>query len=353
MGNPIVTRGSWLIIYLFWWILPGSIHSFVLVNAYNYEPWLAAMDSLISFFALAVFQLSLWWMVRFTVSDEIPIRSKIINHLIALSVVFVLWIGLIMLLMNVLFHQFDLDFARTILWRLLVFLPVYLLIIAVYYLLSYQEKLRDHQLVESQMQAQLKESELVALKSQINPHFLFNSLNSVSGMLMLDSHKAREMLVKISDFFRGSLILGKNIFIPFQDELEHVMLYLEIEKARFGDKIVVVSELSQDAMSVEVPSLILQPIVENAVKHGVYEAVSPVKIRFRSEMSDASMLLEISNDLCDSAGVSRKGTGTGLNNVALRMQTAYNSNSYFSFRKTESQFVVKFTFPLKRESYET
>jgi len=266
MGNPIVAKSSWLILYLFWWILPGSIHSFVLVKAYDFEPWIATMDSLLSFIFLALFLVSLWWMVRFSVSDDIPIGRMIVNHLIALTVVFLLWIGLSMLLMNVLYNQFELDFAKTIPWRMLIFLPVYLLIIAVYYLLSYQDKLRDHQLFESQMQAQLKESELLALKSQINPHFLFNSLNSVSGMLLIDSHKAREMLVKISDFFRGSLVLGKKMFIPLEEELDHIMLYLEIEKARFGEKIVIVNRLEDASLKIEIPSLILQPIVENAVK---------------------------------------------------------------------------------------
>ncbi len=352
MGNPIVAKSSWLILYLFWWILPGSIHSFVLVKAYDFEPWIATMDSLLSFIFLALFLVSLWWMVRFSVSDDIPIGRMIVNHLIALTVVFLLWIGLSMLLMNVLYNQFELDFAKTIPWRMLIFLPVYLLIIAVYYLLSYQDKLRDHQLFESQMQAQLKESELLALKSQINPHFLFNSLNSVSGMLLIDSHKAREMLVKISDFFRGSLVLGKKMFIPLEEELDHIMLYLEIEKARFGEKIVIVNRLEDASLKIEIPSLILQPIVENAVKHAVYESNHPVEIVFHSEMSDDFLNLEISNILSDSTGVSRKGTGTGLKNVALRMQTAYNSINYFSFRKTESQFIVRFTFPLNRNTYE-
>lgn len=347
MRNPIITKPLWLTLYLIWWILPGSIHSFVLMKAFDLNTNMILLDSIISFSVFAVFGLSIWFMVRFSSFDIDNRQKSLQNLIIAMVLIFVFWTGITYLIMSILFTNYSPIFYDTLIWRGLLFLPVYLLIIAMYFLLSSQEKISNHELVESRMQTLIKETELNALKSQINPHFLFNSLNSASSLTVYDPVNARKMIVMISDFFRGSLMMGKKPFHTIAEEIDHALLYLEIEKARFGDKINIEINLPEEIKKVYIPSLLLQPIVENAVKHGVYESSIPILIKFNFTQKADGYEIRISNNLDSDAGNSGKGTGTGLKNVASRLELAFDKKDLLVLKNSENEFVVKIFIPTK------
>lgn len=347
MRNPFLQSITRILLYVAWWILPISIHSFVLLKTYNLSTQIVIIDSLISFSILAILGLSIWYMIRYS-SLELSHWQKILqNHLIAMGIIFLLWISVSLGLLKLILPEPEYVFSDTLFWRFLLFLPVYLLIISTYYLFSFLEKSKSQMLQESRMKVQIREAEFNALKAQINPHFLFNSLNSASSLTLSNPTLAREIIINISDFFRFTLLSAKKPFTTLGKEIEHALLYLEIEKGRFGNKIQFESQLPEELESIEVPALILQPLVENAVKHGVYESSHEIKIQFIYEIVGDKLKIKIVNDVDSTAGSPKKGTATGLKNVASRLSIAYELPDLLQTEKSEDKFTVLLWIPLK------
>jgi two-component system, LytTR family, sensor kinase len=171
----------------------------------------------------------------------------------------------------------------------------------------------------------LLQARMEALQSQINPHFLFNTLNSVSSLVRFDPDTARTMVVKLANILRRLLRKGDS-FVPLREEFEFVDDYLDIEVVRFGgDKLKVVKELDPASLEAMVPSVILQPLVENAVKHGLSPKVEGGTIYLRSRIQDSLLVVEVEDDgvgITESA--SSSGTGIGMANVRERLNVLYN-----------------------------
>ena len=149
---------------------------------------------------------------------------------------------------------------------------------------------------ESKLKEKIKEAELQTLKSQINPHFLFNGLNSISSLTLSDPERAHDMIIKLSGFLRYSLAHDPNKLIPLKSEIENMESYVAVEKTRFGDKLIFEKEVCKGCDNKNVPFLILQPLIENAIKHGVYESTKPVVIKlFCKETTDDKLLIAVSN----------------------------------------------------------
>ena len=346
MRNPFLQKPLRILLYAGWWILPGSIHAFVLWKTYHLPVQFIIADVVVSFIIFAILGLSLWYMVRYTMIDMNQWPKLLQNHLIAMGIIFLIWWGLTYTILIGILPDYIIIFKDSMLWRILLFIQVYLLIISSYYLFSSMEKAKHQELSKSRMEAQIREAEFNVLKAQINPHFLFNSLNSASSLTLSDPNLAREIIINISDFFRFTLVSAKNPFTTLENEVEHALLYLEIEKARFGDKIQVESNLSKTLESITVPSLILQPLVENAVKHGVYESSHKINIRFHYEIAGDNLKIKIVNDIDPNAGSPKKGTATGLKNVASRLSIAYDNQDLLQIEKSDTEFAVILWIPL-------
>ena len=155
---------------------------------------------------------------------------------------------------------------------------IYGLIILTYYLFVSLSNLSEKNAKEARLESLVRETELKMLRSQINPHFLFNSLNSISSLTITDPEKARDMVVKLSEFMRYALSRKDEQPVTLQNELENLRLYLDIEKVRFGDKLITEEMIDNKCLEFKIPVLLLQPLYENAVKHGVYESTESVKI---------------------------------------------------------------------------
>src|SRR4029077_8388296 len=165
---------------------------------------------------------------------------------------------------------------------------LYLLAIAVHYALL---------AVRSSRQAEVlaREAELKALKAQINPHFLFNSLHSISALTSLDAARAREMCIRLSDFLRSSLRLGERVTIPFSEELALARNYLDVEQVRFGQILRVAQDIDTGCGDCEVPPLLVQPLVENAIKHGIATLVDGGEIAMTPRRSAEYLRFIIEN----------------------------------------------------------
>jgi LytS/YehU family sensor histidine kinase len=182
------------------------------------------------------------------------------------------------------------------------------------------------------------------LRSQINPHFLFNSLNSISSLTITDPEKAREMVIKLSEFMRYALSKKDEQPVTLRSELENLRLYLEIEKVRFGDKLFTEENIEEKCLEIKMPVMILQPLYENAIKHGVYETTDCVKIRTRVSCNSGYLEIMISNNY-DQMPSSTKGTGTGLLNVARRLDLFFGNRASIRTTKENGIYTVSIFIP--------
>ena len=210
------------------------------------------------------------------------------------------------------------DAAPTLFW--FGFL-VYLLAVALSFLGLTFEAARDAERRGLELQVLAREAELRALRAQLDPHFLFNSLQSISALTTADPPAARRMCLLLADFLRDTLTLGAQPRIPLRSELLLARRFLEIEQVRFGDRLRVAIE-SDDAAESLVPPLILQPLVENAVTHGVAHVLDGGTVRIRAVAGAARLVISIENP-ADPDRPRGRGTGVGLSNVRARLRTAY------------------------------
>jgi len=190
-----------------------------------------------------------------------------------------------------------------------------------------------------QQERLLLQARMEALQSQINPHFLFNTLNSVSSLVRRDPDSAREMIVKLSNILRRLLRKGES-FVPLREEFEFLDDYLDIEVVRFGrEKLKVYKELETNSLEHLVPNMILQPLVENALKHGLAEKVDGGSIYLRSRAADSRIVIEVEDDGVGMpvSGSSPAGTGIGMLNVSERLQVVYGDAAHITVESQPGQ----------------
>jgi LytS/YehU family sensor histidine kinase len=221
---------------------------------------------------------------------------------------------------------------------------LYGLIILTYYLFESLSNLSEKNAKEAKLESLVKETELKMLRSQINPHFLFNSLNSVSSLTITDPEKARDMVVKLSEFMRYALSRKDEQPVTLQNELENLRLYLDIEQVRFGDKLTTEEFIEGNCLDFKIPVMLLQPLYENAVKHGVYESTESVKIITRAKIIDGFIEIVISNNY-DTTPSLRRGTGTGLLNVTRRLELFYGNKASIKTTKENGIYTVTLYLP--------
>jgi sensor histidine kinase YesM len=224
----------------------------------------------------------------------------------------------------------------------------YLLSVAVQYLLIAQKANQDAQerLAESTVRA--REAELSALKAQINPHFLYNSLNSISALTSIDPARAREMCVSLADFLRLTLGMGEKAVIPLREEVGLLEKYCAIEKVRFGERLTIEEEIQEDAKECMLPPLLLQPLFENAVVHGIAQMAEGGWIRLRAAKNNDRLSLTVENSWDAEAGSSRKN-GVGLKNVQRRLEARYGNDAQMQAQAEDEVFRVSLSFPAETE----
>jgi len=205
-----------------------------------------------------------------------------------------------------------------------------LITIAVHAFLYYRN-LRAIEFEQAALKTQLAQSQLRALKMQLHPHFLFNTLHSISSLVRDDPAKANGMIARLGDFLRLTLEHSDEQFVTLQEEMEFVRCYLEIEQVRFGDRLAVQYEIEETALSVEVPHLILQPVVENAIQHAIAPSMDPGRITITARRLDDFLRVEVRDTGPGMRTVtgSHTGHGVGLNNVRSRLNRLYGAKCTF------------------------
>jgi len=350
MKNPITHSITNLFIYAAIWLVILVVHIATLYFLYDLTLIKSSIDGLIFNTTFAFVGLSLWYPVFYNDIEKHSITNLIINHLSIMSITLVFWIGICVFILRIIYPEADsyiLSLDNGIVWRVFTGTFFYFAIVMVYYLLIYGNNLRDHIIQESRLREKINEAELQALKSQINPHFLFNSLNSISSLTLTNPEKAHEMIIKLSSFLRYSLAHDPNNLIPLKQEIENMEAYIAVEKVRFGEKLIFEKNMSDTCYEHKVPFLILQPLIENAIKHGVYESLEPVTVKVSCrELDEMQIEIIVENDF-DPQAIPRKGTGTGLKNIKERLKIIYQLNNLLTVEKTENYFKVILVLPYK------
>ena len=223
----------------------------------------------------------------------------------------------------------------------------YLLAITVHYVMqaSQESAAAERRALESQV-AQ-REAELRALRAQIDPHFLFNSLNSIIGLMSADVDRARTMCHRLAEFLRDSLTLGGETRIPLSREAALVEQYLGVERVRFGARLGAVINVADDAAGIGVPPLILQPLVENAVRHGVATLIEGGEIRVEAAIAGPRLFVVVSNPYDPDSR--RRGTGLGLENVRRRLAATFGDRAAITAEAADGRYRVSLTIPVETE----
>jgi len=221
---------------------------------------------------------------------------------------------------------------------------LYLLSVAFHYVLIAMEDSRRAAAQATEARILARDAELKALKAQVNPHFLFNSLNSVSALTSIEPCKAREMCLLLSEFLRLTLGLGEKTVIPLSEELALVERFLAIEKVRFGARLRVEETIQEESKSLLVPPLVLQPLVENAVVHGIANLPEGGVIRLVSEFQDGRLFLTIENTFDGEYTIHRRN-GMGLVNVRKRLEGRYGTDASVRVDSQTHHFRVALSMP--------
>jgi hypothetical protein len=189
-----------------------------------------------------------------------------------------------------------------------------------------------------------RDAELKALKAQVNPHFLFNSLNSISALTSSDPARAREMCILLGDFLRRTLGLGAKTAIPLDEELSLIHSFVAVEKIRFGARLDMRENVDPEALGFSVPPLLLQPLVENAVVHGVANLVDGGWIRLDVSGTDGRLAVIVENRF-DPEAPARHRNGVGLSNVRQRLETRYGNRASIDVSANGERFRVALSLP--------
>jgi len=330
------------------WIVGMVLYTISLMYIHDQKLLTSIVESVLYGLVYSAVGYSYWFVVRYNQPNKKDYFRLIITHSVSVFILMFFIIGGISLLLNLIFTILEPEYISfynsTRSWRIIIGLSIFIVIILFYYLSMYYSQMETAKSREMKLEGLVTEAELEALKSQINPHFIFNSLNSINTLIHISPDKASEMLVKLSQFLRFSLSKDSKDKNKLTDELENIQRYLDIEKVRFGDKLVLEYDISEDCKQCTIPSLLLQPLLENSIKFGVYENMNESVVKIKTVKNENLLNITITNNFEE--GVTyKKGSGIGLKNVDDRLRLLYRQAGLMKTKKQGLQFIVELNIP--------
>jgi signal transduction histidine kinase len=227
-------------------------------------------------------------------------------------------------------------------------LVIYWVIVAVSFAFDYYRKYRERELSAAELEKQLAQARLQALQMQLNPHFLFNSLHSISALMHQDVEGADRMIARLSDLLRAALGSSDTQEVTLREEFDLLQRYLAIEQIRFGDRLKVRIEAPPELLDALVPNLILQPLVENAIRHGIELRAKPGRIELRAQRANGALVLEVSDNGPGLPSSEPIHEGVGLSNARTRLRTLYGDAHGLELGQApEGGLLVRLTLPFR------
>jgi len=345
--HPIFKHRGRLLLYLAVWVVFGLLLTVVFVFGGG-----APLDWSLEFavpvaVVLGLQSLSFWYVVQAMPPDDTPVIRMAVIWAIAGVVSLLVWIALAYAwAMWLLPEGEQFDASAISMLPLLIFAGAIGILLAVlgHYLAGAFQRSRNAERRALELQVLAREAELKSLRAQLDPHFLFNSLNSVAALIGNDTAAARQMCFLMAQFFRKSLTLARQQAIPLSEEVSLAETFLAIEKVRFGDRLQTRFDIADDVRDVAVPPLMLQPLVENAVHHGVAHMLEGGEVCVQARRREGFLELVVANP-CDPDRPPSRSTGVGLANVRSRVETLCGHRASVDVDAGETAFRVSILLP--------
>jgi len=351
--DPILARGDRLGLYLASWLAVGGLLASAVARPGGFA-WGQALVILVPVTLIYGFIcLSSWYVCRATPLRTSAAASVLTNIGGSAIVASGFWLLLGQAWAQLVGYVPGMPGAAAIYARdrLLLFTVgalLYLLATAVHYVMIAVEESRAAETRALELQLLAREAELKTLRAQIDPHFLFNCLHSISALTGSDPAAARRMCLLLGEFLRTSVKLGAQDRIPFSEELALAERYLEIERVRFGPRLAIDRAIEDGVEACAVPALLLQPLVENAVTHGVSHLVDGGTVRLEARRTDGELSVAVENR-CDPDRPKRPRTGVGLQNVRKRLAAQYSGAATVQVDESPERFRVELRLPWASE----
>ena len=242
------------------------------------------------------------------------------------------------------------DVREIIGWQFLFGMIQYFFVAGIFYTIIYHRNLKQKEMEQAELKILTRDAELKALKLQMNPHFLFNSLNSINALVTKDAALARKMIAQLSELLRMSLESHDKLLIPLKEELDLVHTYLAIEQMRFGEKMIVREDVEPGLLTKSFPAMLLQPLLENAVKHGIANTRSGGTISLSIQQDDQRIVGTVINETSDEniqSKTTKNGNGISINNIRQRLDRMYGNNYRWQVDMSDkNKFKIEFEIPL-------
>jgi hypothetical protein len=346
--HPILSHRGRLLGYLLLWVIFGGLIAGVIAVTGEATLRWAQIFAIPLAVVMGLQCLPCWYLVRgIGAPGEVPAWRLVGTWLGTSIVLLTLWLAVATLWLRVLaYANLNPTVDPGTLMPLLVFAGSAGVLIAILglYSAAATERSRDAERRALELRALAREAEMSFLRRQLDPHFLFNSLNSVAALIGSDAPAARRMCLLMADFFRKSLKFSAQQTIALADELTLIDTFLAIEQVRFGDRLRRSVEVSEAALSMRVPALLLQPLVENAVHHGIAHLVGGGEIRVKAQVRGSLLDIVVENS-CDADRPVSRSTGLGLANVRGRVESMYGTRASMDVENEPEAFRVRLALP--------
>ena len=238
-------------------------------------------------------------------------------------------------------------------WDALRFYDQYIITVGVYYVIRYFQGLQKQELEKSELAIKNKEMQISLLKSQINPHFLFNTLNSISTLMHSSKERARKVITQLSDIFRYALDSHSDEMVKLVHEINFIENYIQIQQVRFGERLHFKTDIDADCLGIDIPPMILQPLVENSVKYGIAPKEEGGTIYLTVRRSGRIIFFEVRDDGLGSKAkkiMDGSSSGVGMANTDQRLKSYYGHQSGLRIRSNEKGYAVSFFIEEKEKS---
>ncbi len=343
MISPVTTGFRFRITFISWWLVWIAVQAMV-ISSYSDSFSQIFIDSILCNVLLAGSCLLIINNMKF----YLPQKERYWYVLIMSVVLSGLWLFLVKTILR-LFYKNDPSYLlfldKSVYIRYVIgFLMIACMAIMslLWYTLQEQQEANKR---KEQAEQMTKDAELLKLRQQLQPHFLFNSLNSISALAGSQPEKARHMIQQLSDFLRGTLKRDEHQSVTLEEELHHLQLYLDIETVRFGQRLQTDIQVEETVKKMMIPSLLLQPIVENAIKFGLYDTIGEVMITLTAREENKQLQLTITNPFDEETAVTTQGTGFGLASIHRRLYLLFARHDLLKTSKTDTIFTTSLLIP--------
>lgn len=347
-GHPILKSPKNFLLYLLFWILIVALYVSLIIFGREIDTNTVILDTIIHNLLLFGLGISFWFSAKYLSIENHKIFRIISNHLLEGAILISFWLLAGYFIVSNLISDKDYYsnfFNNTLKFRAAIGVFTYFLLTSFYYIVIYYTGFQERRIKETELKNLVTEAELRSLKFQINPHFIFNSLNSMSALTELNPKKAKQMIIKLAEFLRYTLASNDKQMVSLNEELKNIRLYLDIEKIRFEEKFDYVEEINEECSKAQIPSMILQPLFENAIKHAVYETLDKVVLKLSCSRQDAFLKIVMQNNFEGESN--KKGAGVGLNNIKERLKLIYQQDNLLEVKKEKNIFSVTLYIPLE------